>query len=129
MSFTKGCYVGQENTARMHHRDKLRRRLLPVRFDGDPGDGAIAADGRDAGELRSHRDGRGMAWLRVEAASAPLTLNGAAVTTSTGPTGCQPQAERLLCLPTPTWPRFTPVAITRLKARGRADLGETLPCS
>ncbi len=28
VSFTKGCYVGQENTARMHHRDKVRRRLL-----------------------------------------------------------------------------------------------------
>jgi tRNA-modifying protein YgfZ len=28
VSFTKGCYVGQENTARMHHRDKVRRRVL-----------------------------------------------------------------------------------------------------
>jgi folate-binding protein YgfZ len=27
VSFTKGCYVGQENTARMHHRDKVNRRL------------------------------------------------------------------------------------------------------
>jgi tRNA-modifying protein YgfZ len=30
VSFTKGCYVGQENTARMHHRDKIARRLLVV---------------------------------------------------------------------------------------------------
>lgn len=28
VSFTKGCYVGQENTARMHHRDKVNRRLV-----------------------------------------------------------------------------------------------------
>lgn len=28
VSFTKGCYVGQENTARMHHRDKVARRLV-----------------------------------------------------------------------------------------------------
>ncbi|UZK70449.1 folate-binding protein [Sphingomonas sp. S1-29] len=28
VSFTKGCYVGQENTARMHHRAKVSRRLL-----------------------------------------------------------------------------------------------------
>jgi folate-binding protein YgfZ len=28
VSFAKGCYVGQENTARMHHRDKVRRRLI-----------------------------------------------------------------------------------------------------
>lgn len=30
VSFTKGCYVGQENTARMHHRAKVSRRLLVV---------------------------------------------------------------------------------------------------
>lgn len=28
VSFGKGCYVGQENTARMHHRDKVNRRLV-----------------------------------------------------------------------------------------------------
>jgi folate-binding protein YgfZ len=28
VSFTKGCYVGQENTARMHHRDKVNRKLV-----------------------------------------------------------------------------------------------------
>lgn len=28
VSFTKGCYVGQENTARMHHRDKVNRKLI-----------------------------------------------------------------------------------------------------
>jgi len=32
VSFTKGCYVGQENTARMHHRDKVNRllRVMPL---------------------------------------------------------------------------------------------------
>ena len=28
VSFAKGCYVGQENTARMHHRAKVNRRLV-----------------------------------------------------------------------------------------------------
>ena len=28
VSFTKGCFVGQENTARMHHRSKVNRRLV-----------------------------------------------------------------------------------------------------
>jgi folate-binding Fe-S cluster repair protein YgfZ len=28
VSFTKGCYVGQENTARMHYRQKVNRRLF-----------------------------------------------------------------------------------------------------
>ena len=30
VSFTKGCYIGQENTARMHHRAKVNRRLIVV---------------------------------------------------------------------------------------------------
>ncbi|MGZ8997630.1 MAG: CAF17-like 4Fe-4S cluster assembly/insertion protein YgfZ [Allosphingosinicella sp.] len=33
VSFTKGCYVGQENTARMHHRSKVNRRLVVVPTD------------------------------------------------------------------------------------------------
>ena len=33
VSFSKGCYVGQENTARMHHRSKVNRRLVVVRTD------------------------------------------------------------------------------------------------
>jgi folate-binding protein YgfZ len=78
VSFTKGCYVGQENTARMHHRDKVRRRLVPVRFEGDPGDGSVLdAAGRAAGTLRSHAGGRGFVHLRLEAAAGPLTLGGA----------------------------------------------------
>lgn len=71
VSFTKGCYVGQENTARMHHRDKVRRRLVPVRFDGPPGDSIIRdAAGRSAGTLRTPA----FAHLRLEAAGAPLTV-------------------------------------------------------
>ena len=34
VSFTKGCYVGQENTARMHHRAKVNRRLVVVPLAG-----------------------------------------------------------------------------------------------
>jgi folate-binding protein YgfZ len=40
VSFTKGCYVGQENTARMHHRSKVNRRLVVVPTDS-PGPRAI----------------------------------------------------------------------------------------
>ena len=37
VSFTKGCYIGQENTARMHHRAKVNRRLVvaPLTEAGD----------------------------------------------------------------------------------------------
>ncbi|MCW6536642.1 YgfZ/GcvT domain-containing protein [Sphingomonas lycopersici] len=37
VSFTKGCYVGQENTARMHHRSKVNRRLFVCPL-AEPGD-------------------------------------------------------------------------------------------
>jgi folate-binding protein YgfZ len=78
VSFTKGCYVGQENTARMHHRDKVRRRLVPVSFDGDAGDGVVRDTlGRSTGTLRSHADGRGFAHLRLDASAGPLTLGDA----------------------------------------------------
>ena len=40
VSFTKGCYVGQENTARMHHRSKVNRHLAVVAASDDPGDAA-----------------------------------------------------------------------------------------
>lgn len=37
VSFNKGCYVGQENTARMHHRAKVNRRLVVAPL-GEAGD-------------------------------------------------------------------------------------------
>jgi folate-binding protein YgfZ len=42
VSFTKGCYVGQENTARMNWRQKVNRRLIVAEIDADPGDAARA---------------------------------------------------------------------------------------
>lgn len=42
VSFTKGCYVGQENTARMHHRSKVNRRLVVAPL-GDVGERTRAA--------------------------------------------------------------------------------------
>lgn len=37
VSFTKGCFVGQENTARMHHRARVNRRLVVAPL-GEPGE-------------------------------------------------------------------------------------------
>jgi tRNA-modifying protein YgfZ len=42
VSFAKGCYVGQENTARMNWRQKVNRRLFVVETDTDPEDRAAA---------------------------------------------------------------------------------------
>ena len=58
VSFTKGCYVGQENTARMHYRQKINRRLMLMpsgnferRNVADPGDALIPEWMRPALEL------------------------------------------------------------------------------
>jgi len=42
VSFSKGCYVGQENTARMNWRQKVNRRLVVKRVPNDPGEVAYA---------------------------------------------------------------------------------------
>ena len=78
VSFTKGCYTGQENTARMHHRDRLRKRLLPVRLSGQhAADAPIFAGAREAGRLRGRRHGDlQMALLRTEDLAGPLTVAG-----------------------------------------------------
>ena len=34
ISFTKGCYVGQEITARMHYRALVKKRMFPVKIEG-----------------------------------------------------------------------------------------------
>ena len=68
VSFTKGCFVGQELTARTKHRGLVRKRLLPVIVDGltpEPGTVLHQAE-REAGEMRSARDGVGLALLRLE---------------------------------------------------------------
>jgi len=78
VSFTKGCYVGQENTARMHYRANVRRRLLPVSLTAAPGtDRTIMSGTNAAGELRAWEGERGLAHLRLEYADGPLTLDGA----------------------------------------------------
>jgi folate-binding protein YgfZ len=68
VDFDKGCYVGQEVTARMKHRGLVRKRLLPVAIDGPgPAPGtAILRDGAAVGEMRTSIGDCGLALLRLE---------------------------------------------------------------
>jgi folate-binding protein YgfZ len=68
VDFDKGCFVGQELTARMKYRALVRKRLMPVTFEGGtPTPGApIKAGSRDIGELRSATDRGGFAVLRLD---------------------------------------------------------------
>lgn len=72
VDWQKGCFLGQELTARTKYRGLIKRRLLPVRFEGPaPAPGTpILLDGRDAGEMRSSASGIGLALLRLESLAA-----------------------------------------------------------
>jgi folate-binding protein YgfZ len=68
VDFAKGCFVGQELTARMKYRGLVRKRLLPVVLKGprpDPGT-IIRLGEREAGEMRSSIEGLGLALLRLD---------------------------------------------------------------
>ncbi|HAA90838.1 MAG TPA: folate-binding protein [Rhodospirillaceae bacterium] len=68
VDWDKGCYMGQELTARTKYRGLIKKRLVPVAIEGDaPEPGTpILCDGKRAGEMRSARDGAGLALLRLE---------------------------------------------------------------
>jgi folate-binding protein YgfZ len=82
ISWTKGCYMGQELTARTRYRGLIKKRLLPVRGEGVlAGPGTPVLDGdRHVGEIRSARGTSALALLRLDAISAPLQAGGAALT-------------------------------------------------
>jgi folate-binding protein YgfZ len=72
IDWQKGCYIGQELTARTRYRGLIKKRLLPVAVDGplpEP-DTLIHLGGAEAGEMRSGRDGMALALLRLEAVEA-----------------------------------------------------------
>jgi tRNA-modifying protein YgfZ len=81
VDFKKGCYVGQEVTARMKHRASARRRFLIAEVDGElpPAGTRLESMGREVGALATGAGGRALALVRLdrvdEAASA-----GAAIT-------------------------------------------------
>jgi folate-binding protein YgfZ len=67
ISFTKGCYPGQEPIARQHYRGKVNRRLRVLDVDGDvaPGD-ELTHDGKVVGRVTSAVDGVALAYVRTE---------------------------------------------------------------
>ena len=68
VDWQKGCYVGQELTARTKYRGLIKKRLVPVRINGRaPAAGTIVmADGKDAGEMRSASGDIGLALVRLD---------------------------------------------------------------
>ena len=75
VSFRKGCYVGQEVTARMHHKTDLKKGLVRLRIEGTappPGTPITLPDGREAGRLGTVAGGKALAHLRFDRIDGPL---------------------------------------------------------
>lgn len=83
VSFTKGCYVGQELTARMNHRTTVKKRLLPIESGSalESGTAIINADGKNVGDIRSSSGNRAIAFIKLEylGGDASFTAGGSAI--------------------------------------------------
>ena len=73
VDFKKGCYVGQEVTARMKHKTELRKGLATVSTTGcAPVGTEITANGKPAGTLFTQSGGQAIAYLRFDRAACPM---------------------------------------------------------
>ena len=85
ISFSKGCYVGQEVVSRMEHRGLARSRILPVRLSGPaPSKGTDIRSGeKQVGQILSSAGRRGLALIRLdrlEESTEPLLTDAVTVT-------------------------------------------------
>lgn len=100
VDWKKGCYMGQELTARTKYRALIKKRLFPVKVEGTlPGPGTpVLRDGEEVGELRSGTGDRALAMLRLDAARS----SGAAL--MAGDTRIVPEIPSWMRLPDPAAP-------------------------
>lgn len=81
VSFHKGCYIGQELTARTHHTGVIRKRILPIRFDSLPTTTVdydtpiLNQAGRSVGKIRQTQGRSGLALIRLKEAFAAESLS------------------------------------------------------
>ena len=82
VDWEKGCYMGQELTARTKYRGLIKRRLVPVKLTraGLPAGTPVLADGQEVGVLRSSVGVDGLATLRLDALGKVLSADGAVLT-------------------------------------------------
>lgn len=99
VDWQKGCYMGQELTARTKYRALIRKRLFPVKVEGTlPRPGAsVHLGNQEVGELRSGVGDRALAMLRVDAARSGQVL-------SAGDTRLMPEIPGWMRLPETTDP-------------------------
>lgn len=80
VDFKKGCYVGQEVTARMKHKTELRKGLAVVEIDGTAEIGGdIIGNGKTVGQIFTQSNGKAIAYLRFDRASENMESGDATV--------------------------------------------------
>lgn len=80
VDFRKGCYVGQEVTARMKHKTELRKGLARVSVSGAAETGqAIMSGDKIVGTLLTRSGDTALAYLRFDQAAGGLQAGGASV--------------------------------------------------
>jgi tRNA-modifying protein YgfZ len=79
ISFTKGCFPGQEPIARQHYRGKVNRRLRVLVVEGAPAtETPVVLGDKEVGRVTSAVDGLALAYVRVEVPDdAELSVAGA----------------------------------------------------
>ncbi len=81
VDFKKGCYVGQEITARMKHKTELKKGLVRVALPQEvPVGTELTNNGKPAGTLYSQSGGYGLAHVRFDRARSPMQADGVTVT-------------------------------------------------
>jgi folate-binding protein YgfZ len=88
VDWQKGCFMGQEVTARSKYRGQIKRRLMPVVIDGvpPPSGAKLHLGDNEVGEMRSQAGGLGLAVIRLDCltrlaqSGGSLTAGGASLT-------------------------------------------------
>jgi tRNA-modifying protein YgfZ len=82
VDFRKGCYVGQEVTARMKHKTELKKGLVRVHVAASVpvGTPIVTGDGRSVGQIGTWSGGRALAYLKFDFAGDALSAGGQPLT-------------------------------------------------
>jgi folate-binding protein YgfZ len=79
IDFTKGCYMGQELTARTHYRGLIKKRLFPVHSNAEacPPSGTILTEnGQEIGTMRSSQGNLGLALIKCDKVANQAMITG-----------------------------------------------------
>ena len=79
VDFRKGCYVGQEVTARMKHKTELRKGLVRLVSDADIPENVVS-NGKVIGRTHTSAGKRALAYLRYDRVDGDISVNDIPVT-------------------------------------------------